>query len=234
MNIATAHLAETAELPPVTGFYQFVIASAGLYLRALDERLEAMVLIAATDRDLRGLADLSEYVALRVPKIPLPFLLSVRSSARKHLPNEAMYQMRWVRNTNHPEDAGDWKVTMPKQSATPTSLTFDDQPDTVLDLHSHGAMGAFFSGTDDGDEQGLRMYVVIGKVDSDTPEILCRVGVYGHFLNVPATDLFESIGIFVDKYGQPDEIHYEPLDELEDENELDITETESGLLIAHI
>lgn len=191
MNIATVHLAETEGIPPITGFYQYVIAREGLYLRAANDVLAAMVLIAAADRDLPGLAALDEYAELRLPQIPLPYLVAMRASARRALPNEALYQLRYA--------DGEWKVAMPRQFATPTSLTFDDLPDTLLDLHSHGEMSAFFSATDDADELGLRLYVVIGKVESEAPEIRCRVGVYGHFLNVPAANLFESIGPFVDR-----------------------------------
>lgn len=219
MKIATVHLAETPDLPAVEGFYQYVIAREGLYLRAANDALEAMVLVAPADRDLNGLAELAEYVQLRIPHIPGPFLTAVRASARRNLPNEAMYQFR--------REGNEWKVAMPKQFATPVSLTFDDQPETLLDLHSHGAMSAFFSSTDNGDEQGLRLYVVIGKVDSDAPEILCRVGVYGHFLTVSATDIFESLGLFVDKGTEHD---------LSIENEPDSTETETATnrLVAHL
>ena len=39
---------------------------------------------------------------------------------------------------------------------------------------------AFFSATDDRDEQGFRIYGVAGRLYTPRPELRLRVGVYGH------------------------------------------------------
>ena len=62
-----------------------------------------------------------------------------------------------------------WTCRMPNALATPTALAYENDPRAVIDLHSHGRMSAFFSSTDDADEQGFRLYVVIGNVDTDRP-----------------------------------------------------------------
>jgi PRTRC genetic system protein A len=240
MNIVTAHLAENKELPALDAFYQYVIGAEGLYIRAQDDFLDALVLIAPSDRDLNGVAVLDEYARLRVAKIPSPLLTAARASAKRHLPNEAMYQFTWTA-------AQRWAVEMPKQTGTPVSLSFEDTPGTILDLHSHGILSAFFSDTDNNDEQGLRLYAVIGKIDTDAPEILCRIGVYGHHLEIPATDIFENIAPFTDLF----EVQLTP-DSTDTDNDaeeesflaaqadfeagvhrLGISETESGILVAH-
>ena len=77
-------------------------------------------------------------------------------------------------------------------------VDYDDMGSAVVDLHSHNSMPAFWSHTDNQDERGLRFYAVIGRLDTDRPEIRCRVGVYGHHWPVPATTIFESAGPFVD------------------------------------
>ena len=62
--------------------------------------------------------------------------------------------------------------------------------DTLLELHSHHLMAAFFSATDTADEQGFRLYGVVGHLDSadqHAPEIRIRVGIYGHFWDIPAS-----------------------------------------------
>ena len=56
----------------------------------------------------------------------------------------------------------------------------------VIEIHSHHAMPARFSGTDDADETGFRVYGVIGRLP-EQPEIRLRVGVYGYFWEVPAS-----------------------------------------------
>ncbi|MBI3360144.1 MAG: hypothetical protein HY023_03435 [Chloroflexi bacterium] len=55
---------------------------------------------------------------------------------------------------------------------------------------------------DDNDETGLRFYAVIGKVDTDRPQIAARVGVYGHHWRVSATAVFDGLGPFVDTFGK--------------------------------
>jgi hypothetical protein len=62
-------------------------------------------------------------------------------------------------------------------------------------------MGAFWSGTDNGDEQGFRAYGVIGRLD-ERPEIRLRLGVYGYWFPVPVSQLFDGPAGFVDIIGQ--------------------------------
>ena len=40
------------------------------------------------------------------------------------------------------------------------------------------------SDTDDGDEQGFRIYGVVGRLDDPLPELRLQLGVYGHFAPV--------------------------------------------------
>ncbi|MBI4284525.1 MAG: Mov34/MPN/PAD-1 family protein, partial [Chloroflexi bacterium] len=63
-------------------------------------------------------------------------------------------------------------------------------PNTVVDIHSHAGMSAFFSSTDNRDEQGLRLYMVVGRLDTLAPEREMRVGVYGYFSPVDLGDIF--------------------------------------------
>jgi hypothetical protein len=51
-------------------------------------------------------------------------------------------------------------------------------------------MEPFFSPTDNKDEQGFRIFAVIGKVNEE-PLILVRVGVYGNYWNIPADMVFD-------------------------------------------
>jgi hypothetical protein len=53
-------------------------------------------------------------------------------------------------------------------------------------------MGAYFSRTDDADEQGLGLYAVVGRLDTDRPEVVLRAGCYGHFLPLPWEAVFEG------------------------------------------
>ena len=46
--------------------------------------------------------------------------------------------------------------------------------------------------TDDEDEQGFRIYGVVGRTGEYRPELALRVGVYGHFAPVDYAQAFEG------------------------------------------
>ena len=62
----------------------------------------------------------------------------------------------------------------------------------MAEFHSHGRHRAFFSATDDRDEQGFRVYGVVGRLDTSTPELTLRLGVYGHFARLHWCQVFGS------------------------------------------
>ncbi len=199
LNLVGAVLATGDELPPIRALgYEYGVGANGLFIRAEDSRMRVCLPVALVLASLPGLADVATEITLKTPRIPASFLYSVLASARRHLPNERAFQFVW--------DAGAWRCLVPEQSATPVSVDFEDAAGAAVDLHSHGALAAFFSGTDNRDEQGLRFYIVIGKVDTDTPEITARVGAYGVTMPVEVTEIFDGLGPFIgaveDDHGQ--------------------------------
>lgn len=195
LSLVGVVLATDNELPPIRAAgYEYVIAGNGLFIRAEDSRMEAMVPVAPAT--LRGLATVEPYARLKTPRIPQSHLWAVYQSAIAHLPNEAMYQHRW--------DGYAWRIARPAQASSATSVAFADGGETVVDLHSHAGMNCFFSAVDDADELGFRFYVVIGRLTpfyepiTSWPGIVCRVGVYGHHWPVPADVIFEGCGPFIE------------------------------------
>jgi hypothetical protein len=62
-------------------------------------------------------------------------------------------------------------------------------------------MPAYFSGVDDRDELGGRLYAVMGHLDRSRPELLLRLGFYGTWLyNIPALTIFDDISPFEEVY----------------------------------
>lgn len=52
-------------------------------------------------------------------------------------------------------------------------------------IHSHAAMSAFFSGTDDTDDKANEgVQIVVGKVATASPEVKCRIALNGTFTDV--------------------------------------------------
>jgi len=191
LNLVGAALVTGEGLPPAKALgYEYLVGANGLFIRAEDSRMAARVLVAGAQ--LSGLAPVVPDARLKTPRIPGDWLWSVLGSARRHLPNERAFQFTW-------DDIGArWRCDAPFQDADPASVTYADIPGAVVDLHSHGTLTAFFSSTDDADEQGLRFYVVVGRVDTNTPTITARVGVYGHVMPVPAWTIFDGLGPFTE------------------------------------
>jgi len=147
-----------------------------------------------------------------VPRIPARLLDAVLADAlRSRRPdqgrpgnglNEVLYQFH-----HHGRAV---EVKKPAQHTTPTSVATSvttavaDAATIICDLHSHGNMRAFFSQTDNADEQGARLYAVIGRLDSE-PEMRLRVGVYGYWHPLPLTAVFTNNGPFKDLYQEKDD-----------------------------
>jgi hypothetical protein len=64
----------------------------------------------------------------------------------------------------------------------------------VMDIHSHGSMGAFWSGVDDADEKRVtteRLFGVIGKVQQPVPEWKWRMRTRDGFIEFNIADIFD-------------------------------------------
>jgi len=155
-------------------FFNYILARNGLFVMAESPLIAATVMVAAVD--VRGLTPLREEVRLKKGKIPwrlYTLAVSMLSADR--------YRERYLAVTWEEE----YRLRVPPQTSSAGGVEYEGLPNTVLDIHSHGTMPAFFSATDDRDEQGLRLYMVAGRLDSLMPEIKLRVGVYGYFAPIP-------------------------------------------------
>lgn len=187
--------------PKISGaFFDYVLASNGLFIHARNRYLSACVPISRFRKDLRGLPHLDPFAELLVQRVPENYLAYALDIMRRSMPNECMVQflvlheeMPWWTNAR-------WEVSMPSQYQSHAYVTFAQHPLAVIDLHSHHILSAFFSSVDDEDETGLRFYCVAGRLDQARPQLRARVGVFGHWMPVPATLVFDGLGPFVDMY----------------------------------
>jgi PRTRC genetic system protein A len=74
-------------------------------------------------------------------------------------------------------DTGDWQP----QQASGCSVRATSVSDAVIEIHSHHAMRAYFSYTDDQDETARRVYGVLGRLNTSTPECVKRTKVPRQF-----------------------------------------------------
>jgi hypothetical protein len=102
---------------------------------------------------------------------------------------EALFHLWW--------DGERWRVEFPEQIADEWNVRPVHSGEgtstarALIELHSHHHMAAFFSAEDDADEEnGFRLYAVIGDIFS-RPAIRVRVGLHGYFCEVEAAEIFE-------------------------------------------
>ena len=162
--------------------YDYVLGSGGVYVQSESAHLTARVPVAPCE--VRGLAPVAEKVALSHGPIPARlFELGLRWF-QDDPDTERLFAVRW--------DGRAYRLVVPPQVGTATSLAYRPPAGVVAEFHSHGSSRAFFSATDDRDEQGLRIYGVVGRLDAPLPELSLRVGVYGHFAPVDWPQVFDG------------------------------------------
>jgi len=160
-------------------FYDYILAENGLFIRARNPLIEGAICISPVE--IRGLSPLEERIELVHGKIPwhlYDLSLSVLMASNDR---EQYLAITW-------ED--EYRLRLPAQERNAASVKYENLPSSVMDIHSHGIMKPFFSGTDNEDEQGLRLYMVVGRLDTLLPEIEMRVGVYGYFASVQFEEVF--------------------------------------------
>ena len=162
--------------------YDYVLGSGGVYVQSQGAHLTARVLVAPGE--VRGLAPVAEKAQLTNGPIPASlFELGLRWF--QDAPDtERFFAVRWD------GDGYRYRLVVPPQAGTATRLEYAPPSGVVAEFHSHGGSRAFFSATDDRDEQGFRIYGVVGRLDAPRPELRLRVGVYGHFAPVDWPQVF--------------------------------------------
>ena len=162
--------------------YDYVLGAGGLYVQSESAHLTARALVAPTD--VRGLAHVSEKLELAHGPIPAHVFELGLAWMLAEPGTERLFAVRW--------DGDAYRLVVPPQEGTGSSLTYQPPTGVVAEFHSHGRHPAFFSATDDRDEQGFRIYGVVGRLDTLEPELTLRVGIYGHFAPLRWPQVFDG------------------------------------------
>lgn len=191
-------------LPPRSGLaYDYVLARDGLYVVAGNAHLAVRVPVARCL--VRGLAPVHAACTLRHGRLPAALWDEVVRVARL----SATIGHETLLAVVHEPPCG-YRLLRPPQVAGATRVVYRPSAGTVLEIHSHHCMPAYFSRTDDADEQGLRLYGVLGRLDGARPEVALRVGAYGHYLPLP----WEAV--FAGERGRVRDVHCDGPEESDD------------------
>ena len=164
--------------------YDYLLGQDGLYVQARSPHLVARVKVARAT--VKGLTPLDRKVELLHHKIPGPIFDAALTWFRETPTMERFFIIAW--------NGSRYQVIVPPQNGDRAHLKYEvpHVPQTVAEFHSHGALGAFFSQTDNQDEQGFRIYGVVGKLDQPIPEYRLRIGIYGHFSELSWPEVFDG------------------------------------------
>ena len=162
--------------------FDYVVGSGGLYVQSESAHLTARILVAPAD--VRGLAPVSEKLALAHGPIPAGLFGAGLRWFLETPDTERFFAVGW--------DGVAYRLVMPPQTGTGLSLSYQPTAGAVGEFHSHGSHSAFFSATDDRDEQGFRIYGVAGRLHDPLPEFTLRVGIYGHFAPLEWAQVFDG------------------------------------------
>ena len=161
-------------------FYDYILAEDGLFIRAENPLIKGTLCISPVE--IRGLSPLKESIELTHGKIPRHLYDLSVSILMAGSDREQYLAVTWE---------NEYRLRMPGQDRNGASVKYETLPTSVMDIHSHGHMKAWFSGTDNTDEQGLRLYMVVGRLDTLLPEVELRLGVYGYFIPLSVEDVFD-------------------------------------------
>ena len=162
--------------------YDYVLGSGGVYVQSRSAHLTARVLVAPGA--VRGLAPVAEKVELTHGPIP-----------------SALFELglRWFQDDPDTERFFAVRLGRGRLPAGGAPAAWDRNEARLRATRWGGRrvplprdLPAFFSATDDRDEQGFRIYGVVGRLDDPTPELSLRVGVYGHFAPVDWPQVFDG------------------------------------------
>jgi PRTRC genetic system protein A len=164
-------------------FYDYIEAGNGLFIHARNPLIEATICIGPVK--IRGLSPLENQLELVHGKIPRSLYDLSLSILMSDSELERYLAITWEE---------EYRLMTPHQERSAGSVKYDRLPSRVMDIHSHVNVYASFvdfSGIDNDDEQGLRLYMVVGRLDTLLPEVQLRLGVYGYFAPLDIDEVFD-------------------------------------------
>lgn len=204
------HIATPAEpLLPATAGITWAWASNGIWKRGVSAELDLLIRVGSAPAapGLAALLPHARFAAWR-GRVGSALLAPLLESARRAGTASAGGVLRPIEKQYFIVARGPrlHLIAPAAQEGTPGRVRYQMPAGEriLVDIHSHHEMPPFFSATDDADDVGLSVSVVIGRIFT-RPAIRCRLNVYGHRQEVPAALIFDGLGPFADAHRTPHE-----------------------------
>ena len=165
---------------------QYVMHGGGVMLKAKNDHFDITLPLATAE--IRGLPVVKPSV--KMTAIPAQFLSAIIDHAKARDYEVVYYVVKRPFSSKLELIVG--------QSGGVASIEniVDPVPDSqiVAQIHSHHHMEAFFSATDDANEQEFRLFGVVGRTQYARPHTCFRLGVHGYHFDIRAHDIFDDYG----------------------------------------
>lgn len=166
---------------------RILMASNGVWLEVCRTWLYARVPVAPPTLTPVPYGEVGADLRFGFGKLPTAMVTQFIELARTRSPNECAAWVVWNQRT------GKWSLLMlEERSVGPGHVevnrpALEDDEYMILDLHSHGLLDAFFSGTDDHDDgRGeVKIAGVIGNLDKPEVTASFRLCANGVFVSLP-------------------------------------------------
>jgi len=175
---------------------RILMAANGVWLEVCRAWLYARVQIAPPMNIPVPYGDVTEAMQFSFGKLPRTWVAQFFEQARELSPNECAAWVVWNQQTN------EWKLMMLEElsvghSHVQSNLpTLEEGEHMVIDLHSHGLLGAFFSSTDNFDDRGeVKIAGVIGNLNKPEVTTSFRLCANGMFVSLPFESSQEQEGV---------------------------------------
>jgi len=196
MDMALLAAAPVAAVPRFAPFHplqesghRFLLAADGLYLEVRRPWLHYIHQLAKHTAVAIPFGEVTKKCELDFGSIgsALGQMKEFAAKAKRDAPIEAAASLLW----NNKEKT--WRIEYPKVigEATTGSIQYEqvvpgEHESLAIDLHSHGHLGAFFSGTDNEDDRGsVKIAGVFGDLDKEQPTVAFRMCVLGLYIDIP-------------------------------------------------
>lgn len=160
--------------------YNYAFYGTGVFIEAENEFMFCSVPVALGR--IRGLAHAEPYIIVHPSPIPAKIFEQAYLELLKGDLNLEAFVAITLKE-------GKFGVEKPKQTGSGAHLKYETVPNTVLEIHTHGRIKPFFSSDDNRDEQGFKIYMVLGRLMT---RMRLRLGCYGNFLELNWSDVFEG------------------------------------------